>query len=172
MRKVKSKVLVLGNSAVGKSTLLQMYISGGQNYLKDYVMTQAADVQSKIITLEEAKKDVEMVFLDCSGQPHYKNIVGELMRDSNGLMFVYDVTNADSFASLQEWFDLARKANGGKKLPGVIVGTKIDLKPLRKVEPGEAAAWAKKFDFSYVEVSSAKMIDIEGPFRALAEKLV
>ena len=65
MQKQKGKVAVVGNSHSGKSALVQLFTGG--NFLKDYNMTQGAEMHSKIMRLEDCDKDIHLLFIDTAG---------------------------------------------------------------------------------------------------------
>lgn len=173
MKKVKAKVLVVGSPASGKTSLVQLYVSNGQNFLKDYNMTQAAEVSSKILQFEEQEKDVELFLFDISGQDIYESITKDLLKEADLAMYVYDCTNVDSFNAITQWYEKIKKANGNKKIPGCLVATKSDLKQLMAVNLSEAKTLAQKIGINdHFEVSAARNMDIEQPFLNLAEKMV
>ncbi|EGR28373.1 ras oncogene family 4 protein, putative [Ichthyophthirius multifiliis] len=172
MKKVKAKVVVAGSPACGKTSLLQMYTSNGQNFLKDYNMTQGAEVSSKIVTFEEQDKDVELFFFDISGQECYVSITKELLGNSDLCVLVYDCTDVESFNSVSKWAEQIKKANQNKLPPGILVSTKNDMRGAITIEIGQGKDLAQKLGLQYFEVSAARNIDIDQPFYLLAKKMI
>ncbi|EAS04240.3 Ras family small GTPase (macronuclear) [Tetrahymena thermophila SB210] len=148
-----------------------MYTTNGQTFLKDYNMTQAAEVSSKIIPFPEKDKDVELFFFDISGQDCYQSITSELLGQADLLVLVYDCTSQESYNKLQTWYDKVKQKNS-KSLQGVLISTKNDLSGARQVDPQQARDLAKKLNLQFFEVSSARNTNIDLPFQNLAERLV
>eukprot|EP01015_Nassula_variabilis_P010183 TRINITY_DN18126_c0_g1_i1.p3 TRINITY_DN18126_c0_g1~~TRINITY_DN18126_c0_g1_i1.p3 ORF type:complete len:177 (-),score=29.21 TRINITY_DN18126_c0_g1_i1:151-681(-) len=169
MNKVKAKVAVLGNKSVGKSCLIQSWQNG--NCSKDYVMTQALEITTQMVELSEGtQRDIELYLFDAGGQELYRNFLPDLLRETNLVMLVFDITDRISFEALDSWYELLTKANNNvKRIPGVLVGTKMDLTNLRKVELTEAIEYGKKLGLQYYETSPIRNMDVEQPFLALGK---
>ena len=92
-------------------------------------MTQGCEYHVKDIQLDEKDpyKRVELHLIDIAGQNIFKEITFELGGKANLVMLVYDVTNADTFHLLRQWFESVKQQNNGKNLTGVVVANKIDL---------------------------------------------
>jgi len=168
MNKAKANVILLGDAAAGKSSLLQMYLSNGSNYLKDYNMTQGVDIQTKLILGDEHEKDIEFYFFDAGGHPIFKHIIEGIFKNANYVILVYDCTSKQSFEYITKAHDDLKKSVG-KNLPGVLVATKRDLNTLKVVDISEGNDLAKRLGLTFVEVSSLKNHDVDKVFQALKE---
>ena len=135
MHKIKRRVVVVGNSAVGKSSMLEFYCTG--NMQSNYKMTKGCDVRSKLVECSN-DRDVELYFLDMAGKDMYKVIVQKMLKDAHFVCLTYDSTDAQSFRELDTWHDLIKKSNGNRDLSGIIVSTKNDLTTLREIDKTEA----------------------------------
>lgn len=128
MKKIKRRVAVLGEPTVGKSAMIEFYISNGSNFPRNYKMTQAVEIHSKLIEVED--NDVELYFLDTSGREMYRTIVQNMIKEPHFVCLFYDSTSVESYRALGTWIDILKKANGNKDFPGILISTKNDLTSL------------------------------------------
>lgn len=117
MQKQKGKVAVVGNSHSGKSSLVQL--SANNNFLKDYNMTQGAEMHSQIMRLDNCEKDIQLLFVDTAGQEIYRKMLTTLLADVQLVMVVFDCTDVESFQSIRYWYDLVTQSNKNQRLPGI-----------------------------------------------------
>ncbi|MFX0064465.1 MAG: Rab family GTPase [Candidatus Hermodarchaeota archaeon] len=122
--KIVIKVVLLGDGAVGKTTLKNRYISKG--FQERYMPTLGADITIK--TLNVQKESFECHFWDLAGQPKFNAIRQNYYRGSRGAILVYDITQPDSLPNLNMWIQELHNNIIMKKIPLIIVGNKIDLR--------------------------------------------
>ena len=91
---------------------------------------------------------------DISGKNHFLPLNTDNISDADGFLFVYDVTNTESFESLQNWLRVVQNYAKNPNLPKILVGNKSDLRHLQKVEPSKAKEWGVPEGMSHVEVSA------------------
>ncbi|KAM3132248.1 hypothetical protein pb186bvf_015578 [Paramecium bursaria] len=173
MRKITAKVLVVGSAACGKSALLQLYTNGEVNFLKDYQLTQIAQIYTKLIPFEQEEKDVELYLFDIAGSEIYEDAIlkSPILKGADYVIVMYDITKEASFQAAREWFDRVCQANG-KKLPGVLVASKSDLGAIRKIDNKQGMALAQELRLEFFSVSTARNQDIEHPFIHIANQKV
>ena len=146
----KYKLMVLGESKVGKTSLIKRYTKnefGGQ-----YLTTVGIDYQDKTIDIEDKK--VRLQIWDTAGQERFRNVTKSYFQSSHGFVLVYDVTNRDSFDKTNFWMEQI-KLNGPEDPKLILVGNKSDLSNERIVSIEEGENLAKKYDIKFCE-SSAK----------------
>ena len=168
MNKIKRRVAVVGESAVGKSSMIEFYTTG--NMQQNYKMTKGCDVTPKLIELGD--KDIEFYFLDMSGKDIYRSIVTKMLRDPHFICLTYDSTDASTFRALDTWYDIVKKTNGNKEYPGIIVSTKNDLTSLRMIDSSEGAEKAKKMKMGFFEVTCSQYETVDKAFNYLVEKVL
>lgn len=128
------KMILVGDSSVGKSCLLYQYLNGQFNENTD--PTIGIEFGNKEIVLD--KKNIRLQLWDSAGQENYRSITRSYYRGVICAFLVYDVTNEKSFKNvITSWYEEA-KQYGNKSLYFVLVGNKIDLEPNRKVSTEEA----------------------------------
>ena len=122
------KLLLIGNSSVGKSSLLFRFV---ENVWDDsFVPTIGVDFKLK--TLEVNGKKVKLQIWDTAGQERFKNITASYYRGGNGVLVVYDITERESFDNLTSWLIEIEK-NANKNVYKLLIGNKCDLEDKRKV---------------------------------------
>ncbi len=123
---VKRKILLLGDGAVGKTSLVRRFVV--DKFSDDYITTIGTKVTKKDVRIESPGKITDMTFMiwDVLGQKGYKNIQESAFQGSKGALLVYDVTRADTVRSIQEYW-LRRLGKIVGPIPYVVVGNKVDL---------------------------------------------
>jgi small GTP-binding protein len=125
------KLIILGNTQVGKTQLISNYIEGV--FDEDGIATIAVDHSMKQVIVDSEAHKISL--WDRAGQDRYRSIVRTYYRGTHGVILVYDVTSQESFDSLESWFnEIESAAPAG--VPVVLVGNKVDLP---EVIPAEQA---------------------------------
>jgi Ras-related protein Rab-1A len=146
------KVLIIGDSSVGKSSILNRYVDNKF----DEVFISTIGVDFKIKKLNVDNKDIKLQIWDTAGQERFKAIIRSYFKSSNGILMVYDITTRHSFNHLKDWYETINTYCDTKYLKLMVVGNKIDRHYFRQVMPEEGAEFANAIGASYIEVS-AKM---------------
>jgi len=166
---LRCKVLVLGDAAVGKSALVQMFHSKGTHYPKQYVMTTGCDFVMKELRVPETNTTVELHIFDCSGSETFLDLTTQYWDNVNMIMLVYDATNVESFNNVVTWLEMVRKTSPDKPLPGVLVANKIDLSERVRVHTSEANEFARRNDLEFFQLSAHTNSNVDAPFVHLVE---
>merc|ERR1719263_1915362 len=95
------KMLIIGDSGVGKSTLLHRLID--DNYSGSFVSTIGVDLMIK--SLQVDGKNVKLQIWDTAGQERFRTITRQFYRGAQGCLLVYDVTDRESFDHVRQWLD-------------------------------------------------------------------
>ena len=99
---IMKKVVLLGNSEVGKTSIFNRVISG--NYFEEGVPSSSAYFRSKEMTFTEFPNTVLRINLwDTAGQEKFHSLTEMYVRDASGILVVYDMTSADSFEGVLTW---------------------------------------------------------------------
>ena len=144
------KLAVSGKGGVGKTTLVQRYVTGTFN--AGTKITIGVDFHTKSLSVDGS--DVILQVWDFGGEERFRFILPTYSNGAKGAIFVYDVTNLESLLHAGEWLKLVRSEAGA--IPVVMVGTKADLGHLRVVDPAEAEAVAWEFGIAQVFEASSK----------------
>ena len=117
---VHGKVVLVGNSAVGKTNLMLAFTD--DNYKSTHVATIGVDFRVK--TLELGSHSVRMQLWDTAGQEKFVNIASVYYRKASAIVFVYSVTNRKSFQDVQKWMRMSEEVEEARCK--FIVGNKMD----------------------------------------------
>ncbi len=162
------KVLLIGEAAVGKTSLTLKFISG--KFKSDYLLTVGMEPYSKYIKVGDDL--VTLSIWDIAGQQRFDVFRTMFFRGAKAALLVFDLTRPATLAKLQNWHvDLIK--NAGKDVVPILVGNKNDLEDLRSVSRKEAIAYAKKIKaLAYIETSAKTGENVEESFNKITEKLV
>ena len=146
---MKINLLLVGDSSVGKTSLCHRYAIN--EFHENYLSTIGVDYLEKVIVIDDQK--VNLKIMDTSGQERYGSIVTNLFRQADGLIFVFDITNKDSFDAINRWLTLAEDI---KDLPKILVGNKIDLQNRRVIKKDKIENFAERNNNIHCFETSAK----------------
>ncbi|XBW38243.1 hypothetical protein QEN19_003832 [Hanseniaspora menglaensis] len=162
------KLLLIGDSGVGKSCLLLRFADN--TYNSDYISTIGVDFKIKTIKLDN-DKIVKLQIWDTAGQERFRTITSSYYRGAQGIIIVYDVTDLESFNNLNNWLQEIDKfgTNGVTKL---IVGNKNDLTDKKQVTLEMAQEFAKeKGGLTVLETSALSSENVEHAFLTMANEI-
>ena len=147
----KVQLLIIGDSTVGKTSILSRYTNGEFN--PHYLATVGLDFFKKDEVFNG--KTIRIKIWDTAGQERYKSLTQGYFRNAEGIMIVYDVTNAVSFENLKYWIQSIKTHIDIDKgeVPAIIIGNKIDIFE-REVKKEDAEAFAQQEGFKYFETSA------------------
>ena len=165
----KCQLLIIGNSSVGKTSILTRYSS--KTFNENYLATVGLDFFSKDETIDN--KIIRIKIWDTAGQERYKSFTKCFFQKAQGIMIVYDVTSQKSFHDLQYWIDSlnSNMYQDISLVPIIIIGNKIDL-PNREVTKQEASDYSREHKFHYYETSAKTGEGIDLAIRELVKKVM
>jgi Ras-related protein Rab-1A len=161
------KVLLLGNSDVGKSSLLLRFVDSVWN--DSFVPTIGVDF--KVKTVEIGEKKVKMQIWDTAGQERFRNVVSTYFRGSNGILLIYDITNKDSFKNLESWLIEIEKSASENVLK-ILIGNKSDLEDEREISKEEGQAFANRNGMQFIETSAKLDTNVSEAFHTLGKLMI
>lgn len=159
------KVIVVGDSGVGKTALLKRYIEGSYT---DTMSTFGIDLYTKYITVSKIKCKVHI--WDTCGQERFDVIVKSFYHDSHGIMLVFDLYNRRTFKNITKWIDDIEEIIGKNKVKMILVGAKLDLKNTdaeEQVYYPTIVEFLNQRPMPYIEVSSKNNINIDQAFESV-----
>ncbi|XP_021824070.1 ras-related protein RABC2a [Prunus avium] len=162
------KILLIGDSAVGKSSLLVSFIS---NSVDDLAPTIGVDFKIKLLTV--AEKRIKMTIWDTAGQERFRTLTSSYYRNAQGIILVYDVTRRDTFTNLSDvWAKEVELYSTNKDCAKMLVGNKVDRESERAVSREEGLALAKDLGCLFLECSAKTRENVEQCFEELALKIM
>ncbi len=163
------KTMVIGEGAVGKTTLVNRYVTGV--FERDYKTTIGSQFAVKLTHISppdsEYSTGIKLQAWDVAGQARFKAVRKMYYSGAAGIILVFDVTRRRSFTELVKWLEEADESVGSR-VPMICVGNKTDL-PDRAVPSDEAKRWAEDKGFLYMESSAKTGEGVADMFTVLAE---
>ena len=163
--KVDIKIITLGDSHVGKSSLIIKYIDN--KFSNVYMSTIGFDLNHKQITLKDGT-DAKIMIYDTAGQERFKSLAANYIKKANGILLVYDISDHQTFENIEMWMNSIIMEKGDK-LPIVLVGNKADLTEERQVTKEEGKNLAENKGFHFYETSCKDGANVTESFLDLAE---
>tara|TARA_B110001450_G_scaffold253054_2_gene275843 strand:- start:1385 stop:1981 length:597 start_codon:yes stop_codon:yes gene_type:complete len=165
----KLKIILVGDTNVGKTSLLQRK----HNNMFNPTFTTTLGVDFYYISVRKNNTDIKIYLWDTAGQEKFANLINVYFRDLDGAMVLYDITNRNSFDSIEKWIDKISIFNKNKTdVPIIIVGTKTDLEKHRMIHKQEIVNIAKKHKYITIECSSKENTNIDETFDLIIDKII
>lgn len=171
MQKEKYKICIFGDGGVGKTTLVNRYLTGV--FQDRYNITIGADFFVTQIDVNEIK--VSLQIWDFAGEKRFRFILPSYIIGSSGCIFMYDITRYSSIRNVDDWMEIFNKGveKGDNEIPLIMVGGKLDLNYKRAVSANEATEIAKQHNFlDYIECSSKTGENVEDIFFKIAHYIL
>ena len=160
------KIILVGDSGVGKTCLLSMYVKGECG---PTIPTLAVEFCTKEIELEDNYK-VKVQLWDTAGQERFKSLAMTYYRKAYGILLLFDITKRSSFISCKHYLEEVR-LNSDKNCIIYLIGNKVDLEQQREISYDEAKFYADKEKIKYIETSAIKNIRVEEVFSSLLNNI-
>ena len=165
----KCQLLIIGDSTVGKTSILTRYTT--REFNQNYLATVGLDFFKKDEIFDG--KTIRIKIWDTAGQERYKALTQGYFRNAEGIMIVYDVSNLDTFENLKYWIKSIKTHINIEKdhIPTIIIGNKIDIFE-REVTKEDAEKFAKEQNLQYFEASAKSGKGIDECIQYLVRKVL
>ena len=161
------KILLIGNSNVGKSSLFLRFVD--EIWKENFVPTIGVDFKIKSIKIDN--KIIKLQIWDTAGQERFRSILSSYYKGANGILLLYDITNVNSFKSLSNWLIDIEK-NSSKNVKKILIGNKCDLNELRKIPINKGKEFADTYNMKFIETSAKNNVNINECFNILGKELL
>ncbi|XP_039628527.1 ras-related protein Rab-3D-like [Polypterus senegalus] len=158
------KLLIIGNSSVGKTSFLFRYAD--DTFTSAFVSTVGIDF--KVKTVYRNEKRVKLQIWDTAGQERYRTITTAYYRGAMGFLLMYDITNQDSFNAVQDWATQI-KTYSWDNAQVILVGNKCDLEDDRVIPTEDGKRLADDLGFVFFEASAKDNINVKQVFERLVD---
>lgn len=157
------KLLLVGDSGVGKSCLLLRFVEDKFN--PSFITTIGIDF--KIRTIESKGKKIKLQVWDTAGQERFRTITTAYYRGAMGIVLIYDVTDARTFENVENWYQtVTQHANDDAQI--FLVGNKLDDEENRQVSREQGQQVAQRLNIPFLEASAKTNDNVESIFYELA----
>jgi len=161
------RICLLGDSGVGKTSVLTRFCDN--SFKENYNSTLGVDF--RIVTLQYKDIISKINIWDTAGQERFKSLAVNYLHNSNGFIFVFDITNKESFENIVNWINLAFDTNRNSII-NFLIGNKCDNNSDRKVQQSEAQQFAQEKNLHYLETSAKNDENIKKLFYYITYKLI
>lgn len=168
------KVLVVGDTNVGKTSFLRRYVQG--RFETDYKSTIGVDFLTKFVDWK-GRKAIPLQFWDIAGQERYGNMTRVYFKQAVGAVIVYDKTRTETFQAVKKWkedIDSKVTLSNGKPIPVVLMANKCDLETEATMQNvAEIEALVKELNFvGWLNTSVKNNVNIEAVANRLMEIMI
>ena len=161
------KVVLVGESGVGKTSIITQFIE--QTFQEDIQSTTGGTFSTKSVVCDGGKV-LKFEIWDTAGQEKYRSLTTMFYKDANAAVMVYDVTRADSFEEIKNYWSNQIKDNSPENIILAIAANKSDLIEQETVDEGEARNFAKELNAIFVTTSAKSSEGINSLFEEIAKK--
>uniref|UniRef100_A0A674IWY0 Ras-related protein Rab-17 n=1 Tax=Terrapene triunguis TaxID=2587831 RepID=A0A674IWY0_9SAUR len=158
------KVVLLGSTAVGKSSIAFRYV---KNDFREFMPTMGCSFFTQLVCLETAT--IKLQIWDTAGQEKYHSVCHLYYKEANAALLVYDIARKGTFARAKLWLRELEKEFLPDELVIVLVGNKTDLAAQREVTFEEAEEFAKSKSLIYMETSAKSNHQVTEVFMAIGK---
>lgn len=162
------KLLLIGDSGVGKSCLLLRY--SDDSFTSSFITTIGIDFKIKSILIDDSK--VKLQIWDTAGQERFRTITTAYYRGAMGILLVYDVSDEASFTNVRNWMRQIDQ-NAAENVNRILIGNKSDVDPSeRKISHDQGKALADEFGIKFFETSAKLNTNVDNAFMSIAKDIV
>lgn len=160
------KVVLIGDSGVGKSNLLSRFTRN--EFTLESLSTIGVEFATKTIKCEG--KTVKAQIWDTAGQERYRAITSAYYRGAVGALLVYDISKHGTFENVERWLNELRD-HADSNIVVMLVGNKSDLRYLRSVTTEEATSFAANHNLAFIETSALDSTGVDTAFTRMLTEL-
>lgn len=176
-KEVRFKLIMLGDSAVGKTSLVRRYL--GWSFNQRYLPTIGTDVynEKKDYEYKGGKVLTNLMIWDISGHPTFREVRGNYYKGSKGAFLLYDITRPSTYEHVMDWArDFQKRVKGRFNL--ILVGNKVDLEDEREITTSQGEKLAEEVtdrigkEVPFIETSAKTLKNVEKAFSTLISKIL
>ncbi|TFK38467.1 ras-domain-containing protein [Crucibulum laeve] len=166
---INVKLLLIGNSSVGKSSLLLRF--SDEQWLPEDESSATIGVDFRVHKMDVKGKKVKLSIWDTAGQERFRTITSSYYRGAQGIILVYDVANRESFEALPRWYS-ELETYVSSSVVKILVGNKVDKEFSRQVPTAEAQQFATRMSSLFIETSAKTSVGVKDAFQEVVEKIL
>ena len=161
------KVLLLGDSTVGKTCFLMQYTD--KSFQEAHMSTIGLDYRLKNLQLKNGK-NIKLQIWDTAGQDRFRAITKNYYKGAHGILLIYDVTSLQTYENVKNWITQIRE-EASPHIVIYIIGNKIDMVEERKIKTEEGKQLANEFHLQFFETSAKTGQNVNETFDSLVNKI-
>ncbi|KMS95723.1 hypothetical protein BVRB_005650 [Beta vulgaris subsp. vulgaris] len=160
------KIVVIGDSAVGKSNLLSRF---ARNEF-DHNTKATIGVEFQTVCVEINGKEIKSQIWDTAGQERFRAVTSAYYRGAVGALIVYDISRRTTFESINRWLD-ELNTHCDTAVARLLVGNKCDLENIREVSVDEAKSVAESEGLFFIETSALDSTNVKTAFEIAIKEI-
>jgi small GTP-binding protein len=161
------KLILIGDSNVGKTTILLNYI---QNDFNEFMNpTLGLENRVKIVDIQGFKAKVQI--WDTAGQEKFNALTQQFFRNTDGILLIFDLTDKNSFNNIKKWLNDV-KANSDHSIKKILIGNKSDMKDQICVTKNMIDNFCNEKELKYMEVSAKNNENVSNAFETLINEII
>ena len=161
------KVLLLGNSYVGKTCILLRFSE--DTYNDDYEVTIGLNYRIKTLNIDN--NPIRMQIWDTSGEEKFKAIAKNFYRGAHGVLLIYDICEKNSFLDVKSWIEQIIENTDNDDIVMILCGNKCDMEKERNISRNEGENLANSYKIPFFECSAKENINIDEIFNTMAKNI-
>lgn len=162
----RMKLLLIGDSGVGKSCLLLRFCD--DSFATSFITTIGIDF--KVRTIDVDGRKVRLQIWDTAGQERFRTITTAYYRGAMGILLVYDITDPASFQNVRNWISSITEY-AAENVNVVLVGNKADMSDKRRVTTAQGQELADEYNIKFFETSAKTKFNVEEVFTSIARDI-
>jgi len=166
---INVKLLLIGNSSVGKSSLLLRF--SDEQWLPEDESSATIGVDFRVHKMEIKGKKVKLSIWDTAGQERFRTITSSYYRGAQGIILVYDVANRESFEALPRWYS-ELETYVSSSVVKILVGNKVDKEFSRQVSTSQGQQFADRMKSLFIETSAKTAVNVKDAFHEVVQSIL
>jgi small GTP-binding protein len=167
MEKFSPKILTLGETTVGKTSLLNKFTEN--TFSKTQFATIGIDFKLKKINING--KTIELKIWDTAGQERYRNLTKQYYKGADGILLIFDLTKKETFLKINDWIDQLNSHFNQDEISIILIGNKKDLSD-REISYEEGNERGKELNILYFETSAKTGENVNEAFNSLTNEIL
>ena len=168
-KKISFKIILIGDSSVGKTSLLLRYCDG--TFDADSISTIGIDRKCKYLKRDD--KYIELNIWDTAGQERFKSIAKNSFKGADGILLIYDLTNKKTYFSVKKWMDDIKESTDINKIGFIVVANKCDVeKEEIQVDEDMEKKLIETHNIKVMKTSAKNNINVDETFTSLVEMML
>jgi len=163
MSEIYFKILLVGDASVGKTCIVNRFIYN--KFELGYISTIGVNFFTKPYDYKGYKIKIQL--WDTAGQERFHSITSNYFHGANGILFIYDITNKNSFEGVKDW--IKESENYDNNIQKILLGNKCDLTNLRGVKKEEVEIFCNEKKMDFFETSAKDNINLDEAFKRIIE---